>query len=949
MPKMLYLLDGHAIAYRNYFALTSGGTMRFATTDGEPTAGVFGFASTLLKILEIDQPDYLAIAFDKGRTFRDDLFEEYKATREKMPDDLRQQIMRIQEMIDLLKIPRLELDNYEADDIIGSLAVWAEKEGLGVKIITGDRDLLQLVTERIIVNLPEGRGGKDKDYFPEDVVERMGVKPDQIVDLKALMGDSSDNIPGVRGVGPKTATKLLESYGTLDGVYEHVGEIKGKVGQTIAEQKDMAYLSQTLAQIVTDLPLKLDLKQAACENFEPSAAEELFRTLEFRTLIRKLQKLGERFSPSQESSQSEALLAASKTSYSQADMVQGGLFGEESAQGSDALIGINPADTDFETKIVDTLEKLSDCVKALSKASALAFDTETSDLDPMTAQMVGMSFAISPDQGYYIPIGHNTGNQLSLKEVRDALKPILVDQKIEKVAHNAKFDLMVLQQAGMQVSPITFDTMLAEWLINPDSRNLGLKTLAWVRLGVEMTPIEDLIGSGKKQLSMASLPIERVAPYAAADAVMTLRLMPLLQADLKARNAEKLMDDLEIKLIPVLAQMEENGILLDVAFFKAFNQELGEMIFALEEEIYRLAGYTFNINSTQQLSDVLFKKLALDPPDPARKLKSGHWSTNAEVLDLLRNKHEIVNKILEYRELAKLKSTYVEALPEQINPKTGRVHTSFNQVGTVTGRIASQNPNLQNIPARTEIGRRVRQGFIAAPGWKLLAVDYSQVELRIVAHIAQDQAMLEAFRKGQDIHATTAAAITDTPLDEVTSLQRRHAKAVNFGLIYGMSAFGLTRSTDLTLAEAENFIKEYFKEFPGVKAWLDNTRLQAARDGYVETLLGRRRYFPNLAKGSNPQMRQREEREAINAPIQGTAADIVKLAMVALPDALEKAGLKARMLVQVHDELIFEVPEEELDRSIPVIKELMESAMTLDVPLVCDARAGDNWGELEAV
>lgn len=949
MPKMLYLLDGHAIAYRNYFALTSGGTMRFATTDGEPTAGVFGFASTLLKILEIDQPDYLAIAFDKGRTFRDDLFEEYKATREKMPDDLRQQIMRIQEMIDLLKIPRLELDNYEADDIIGSLAVWAEKEGLGVKIITGDRDLLQLVTERIIVNLPEGRGGKDKDYFPEDVVERMGVKPDQIVDLKALMGDSSDNIPGVRGVGPKTATKLLESYGTLDGVYEHVGEIKGKVGQTIAEQKDMAYLSQTLAQIVTDLPLKLDLKQAACENFEPSAAEELFRTLEFRTLIRKLQKLGERFSPSQESSQSEALLAASKTSYSQADMVQGGLFGEESAQGSDALIGINPADTDFETKIVDTLEKLSDCVKALSKASALAFDTETSDLDPMTAQMVGMSFAISPDQGYYIPIGHNTGNQLSLKEVRDALKPILVDQKIEKVAHNAKFDLMVLQQAGMQVSPITFDTMLAEWLINPDSRNLGLKTLAWVRLGVEMTPIEDLIGSGKKQLSMASLPIERVAPYAAADAVMTLRLMPLLQADLKARNAEKLMDDLEIKLIPVLAQMEENGILLDIAFFKAFNQELGEMIFALEEEIYRLAGYTFNINSTQQLSDVLFKKLALDPPDPARKLKSGHWSTNAEVLDLLRNKHEIVNKILEYRELAKLKSTYVEALPEQINPKTGRVHTSFNQVGTVTGRIASQNPNLQNIPARTEIGRRVRQGFIAAPGWKLLAVDYSQVELRIVAHIAQDQAMLEAFRKGQDIHATTAAAITDTPLDEVTSLQRRHAKAVNFGLIYGMSAFGLTRSTDLTLAEAENFIKEYFKEFPGVKAWLDNTRLQAARDGYVETLLGRRRYFPNLAKGSNPQMRQREEREAINAPIQGTAADIVKLAMVALPDALEKAGLKARMLVQVHDELIFEVPEEELDRSIPVIKELMESAMTLDVPLVCDARAGDNWGELEAV
>ena len=949
MPKMLYLLDGHAIAYRNYFALTSGGTMRFATTDGEPTAGVFGFASTLLKILEIDQPDYLAIAFDKGRTFRDDLFEEYKATREKMPDDLRQQIMRIQEMIDLLKIPRLELDNYEADDIIGSLAVWAEKEGLGVKIITGDRDLLQLVTERIVVNLPEGRGSKDRDYFPEDVVERMGVKPEQIVDLKALMGDSSDNIPGVRGVGPKTATKLLESYGTLDGVYEHVDEIKGKVGQTIAEQKDQAYLSQTLAQIVTDLPLKLDLQQAACENFDPSAAEELFRTLEFRTLIRRLQKLGERYTPSQEGSLSETTLSTSKSSFNQADMVQGGLFSEDASDNTSALIENKPINTDFETIIVDTPEKLAECIKALSKAEVIAFDTETSDLDPMTAQMVGMSFAMSPDHGYYIPVGHSTGKQLNLEEVKAGLQSILEDPKIKKVAHNAKFDLIVLQQAGMEVMPITFDTMLAEWLINPDSRNLGLKTLAWVRLGVEMTPIEDLIGSGKKQLSMASLPIERVAPYAAADAVMTLRLMPLLEADLKARNAQKLMDDLEIKLIPVLAQMEENGILLDVDFFKTFNKELGELIFGLEEEIYRMAGYTFNINSTQQLSDVLFKKLALDPPDPARKLKSGHWSTNAEVLDLLRDKHEIVNNILEYRELAKLRSTYVEALPNQINPKTGRVHTSFNQVGTVTGRIASQNPNLQNIPARTEIGRRVRQGFVAQKGWKLLAVDYSQVELRIVAHIAQDQAMLEAFRNGQDIHATTAAAITDTPLADVTPSQRRNAKAVNFGLIYGMSAFGLTRGTDLTLAEAENFIKEYFKEFPGVKAWLDKTRLQAAKDGFVETLLGRRRYFPNLAKGSNPQMRQREEREAINAPIQGTAADIVKLAMVALPDALEKAGLKARMLLQVHDELIFEVPQDELTQTVPLIKGVMESAMKLDVPLVCDARAGDNWGDLKAV
>ena len=945
MPKMLYLLDGHAIAYRNYFALTSGGTARFATTDGEPTAGVFGFASTLLKILEQDEPDYLAIAFDKGRTFRDDLYEEYKATREKMPDDLRSQIERIKQMIDLLKIPRLELDNYEADDIIGSLATWAaNEEGLGVKIITGDRDLLQLVTERIVVNLPEGRGAKDRDYFPEDVIERMGVKPEQVVDLKALMGDSSDNIPGVRGVGPKTATKLLESYGTLDGVYEHVDEIKGKVGQNIAEQKEQAYLSQTLARIVVDLPVRLDLEQAACENFEPVAAEELFRELEFRTLIRRLQKLSERYAPAQ--AQTPQTITPETNSF---NLVQGGLFGDEPLDTPDALISIEEIKTDFETVIVDTPQKLTQAIKDLSAYDTLAFDTETSTLDPVSADLVGFSLAASPEKGYYFPVGHRAGKQLSLDELKNAVQPLLSDPKIAKVAHHAKFDLITLRQAGFEINPIRFDTMIAEWLINPDSRNLGLKTLAWVRLGVEMTPIEDLIGKGKNQLSMADLPIARVAPYAAADAVMTLRLMPILKADLKERNAEKLMDDLEIKLVPVLAQMEEYGVLLDAPFFEAFNKELTEMIFALEEDIYRLAGTRFNINSTQQLSDVLFKKLALDPPDPSRKTKSGHYSTSAEILELLRDKHEIVAKILDYREYAKLKSTYVEALPQQINPKTGRVHSSFNQVGTVTGRIASQNPNLQNIPTRTDLGQRVRQGFIATPGWKLLSVDYSQVELRIVAHIAQDQAMIEAFKRGQDIHATTAAAITGTPLAEVTPKQRRNAKAVNFGLIYGMSAFGLTRGTDLTLAEAENFIKAYFREFPGVKAWLDMTRVNAAKNGYVETLLGRRRYFPNLAKGSNPQMRQREEREAINAPIQGTAADIVKLAMIALPEALRKAGLNARMLLQVHDELIFEVPEDELERTVPVVKSLMESAMTLDVPLVCDARAGDNWRELKAI
>jgi DNA polymerase-1 len=464
-----------------------------------------------------------------------------------------------------------------------------------------------------------------------------------------------------------------------------------------------------------------------------------------------------------------------------------------------------------------------------------------------------------------------------------------------------------------------------------------------------MTEIEELIGKGKSQISMAAVPIEQAAPYAAADAVMTLRLVKPMTEDLQAHEAEKLYQNIENPLIPILAKMEEAGVLLDYAFFETFSKELKSDVDRLTLQAYQMAGEGFNLNSTQQLSSILFEKLGLEPPDRSRKTSSGKYSTSAEVLESMRGMHPLLDTILEYRELSKLQSTYVDALPTQVNPKTGRVHTTFNQTGTVTGRIASQNPNLQNIPIRTERGRKVRQGFIAAPGHKLLAVDYSQIELRIVAHMAQDEAMMKAFHEAQDIHAATAAAIEDVPLSAVTKQQRRHAKAINFGLIYGMSPFGLTRTTDLTLAEAENFVKEYFREFPGVKKWLNNTRLEASRQGYVETLLGRRRYFPALAAGTNYTIRQREEREAINAPVQGTAADIIKLAMIHLPEALTKAGLKTRMLLQVHDELIFEVPEDELDKATRLVKEVMESALKLSVPLVTEARIGDNWGELTVV
>jgi len=933
MPKILYLLDGHAIAYRAYFALTSGTSTAFTNSKGEPTAGVYGFANRLIRLFEQEEPDYIAVTFDTGRTFRHEMYPEYKGTRAKMPDDLRQQIERIREMVDDFNIPRIEIENYEADDVIGSLARWAtEEKGLAVKIITGDRDMLQLVTNSVVVSLPDRKNGQDMDYFPEDVVQKMGVRPDQIVDYKALVGDASDNIPGVRGIGEKSAIELLSKYDTLDNVFEHLDEISGRAKKPLSTGKESAYLSQDLARIRTDLPVVLDLENSRPVLHDPTALEDLFKELEFRTLTQKLHRLINKLNPSFHPQPSEG---------GQASLFPEALFPQiEKPEIQDAP---------FETIIVDDEDKLKACLADLNQAKMLAFDTETSGLDPLQSKLVGISLASEPNKGYYIPLGHHFAKQLELEAIRKELGDLLSNPQIEKVAHNAKFDLLVLHTAGFEVTPLTFDTMVAEWLINPTSRNLGLKAQASERLGVQMTEIDELIGKGKNQISMAEVPVERAAPYAAADAVMTLRLVEPMRNDLEAHAAQKLYHDVENPLIPILAEMEETGILLDLKFFKEFAKELQTEINRLTEEAYHLAGDQFNLNSTQQLSDTLFQKLGLEPPDRTKKTSSGKFSTSAEVLESMRGMHPLVDTILDYRELSKLQSTYVEALPTQINPKDGRVHTTFNQTGTVTGRIASQNPNLQNIPIRTEQGRRVRQGFIAAEGHKLLAVDYSQIELRIVAHLAQDEAMMKAFHEGQDIHVTTAAAIANIPLNEVSKQERRHAKAINFGLIYGMSPYGLTRTTDLTLAEAENFVREYFRQFPGVKKWLDNTRLEATRQGYVETLLGRRRYFPALAAGTNYTIRQREEREAINAPVQGTAADIIKLAMLKLPETLEEAGLKTKMILQVHDELIFEVPLEEIDQASRLVKSLMESAFPLSVPLVTEAKIGNNWGELSVI
>ncbi|HCR69932.1 MAG TPA: DNA polymerase I, partial [Anaerolineae bacterium] len=820
---------------------------------------------------------------------------------------------------------------YEADDVLGSVAKVAAEQGLGVKIITGDRDLLQLVNERTAVYL----AGDDSTYITDaDVKKKLGVNPNQVVDYKAIVGDTSDNIPGIKGVGEKTAVSLIEKFGTLDSIYENLEQVEKRWKTKFEEHKKAAYMSRDLARIETNLKLKFNLEDAKVKPFDGSKLEAFFKEMEFKTLINKIASI----SGDMNITSPSPVVRTAKTKDGQMTMFV-----------SEPQVVKVETKSNIEVIIVDDEEKLKSLAKELSKAKVIAFDTETTDTEEMIAELVGISLSIQDGQGYYIPVGHSSGNNLEIKKVIEALTPSMTNSKIGKVAHNAKYDYILLKRYGLDIFPLTFDTMLAEFIVDPSSKNLGLKNLSAHHLGEEMTHIEELIGKGKKQISMADVAIESVANYAAADAENTFRLMPIMEKELDKVNGRKILDEIDMPLTPVLAEMEMTGALIDVEFFSGMSKELAKRLAEIEKEIYAHAGKPFNINSPQQLSDVLFNQLRLEPPDKGRKTATGFYSTSADVLDMMREQHPILEWILENRELAKIKSTYVDALPAAINPQTGRVHTSYSQIGAVTGRLSSNNPNLQNIPIRSEIGRKVRNGFIADKGNVLLSVDYSQVELRIVAHMANDEAMLAAFRAGEDIHATTAAAIYDIPLEQVTKDMRSHSKAINFGLIYGMSAFGLTRTTDLTLAEAENFVKAYFQKFPGIKKYLDGIRRQAAEIGYVETLLGRRRYFPTLMSKQNVQIKNREEREAINAPIQGTAADIMKIAMIKIPPVLKSKGLKAKMLLQVHDELVLEVPKKEIDETAKVVQKTMANAYEMSIPLETEARAGKSWGEMEVM
>jgi DNA polymerase-1 len=929
-PKLV-LIDGHALAYRMFFALSEA---RFSTRQGEPTNATYGFVRMLLTLIgDADPPDYLAVSFDVGRTFRDDLFEDYKGTREKMPDRLQMQIERIQEVLEAFNIPVLVADGYEADDVLGTVARLAGEQGVHTLIVTGDRDLLQLVNEHTMVQLPGRRTGEVDNYDAAAVQEKYGVTPEQIVDYKALTGDTSDNIPGVAGIGDKTATALLQEYGTLDEVYANLETISSaRARNALAGSREAAYLSRQLAQIVTDVPVDFDLEACRLSDYDRERVLELFQTLEFRSLVKMIPG-GEAAEP--------------------AEGQQLTLFGDTPTQDTGASA---PAEPPTVTHIVLDEAALDALVERLNASEGIAFDTETTSTDQMQAKLVGISLAVEPGEAYYIPVGHRAGDgpQLPLDLVLDRLRPPLTDPNIPKYGHNIKYDAVIMEQHGLVVSPLSVDTMIGEWLLRPETSRgkLGLKSQAFIRLGIEMTEIEELIGSGRKQITFDLVPIERAAPYAGADADMTLRLVGEVGRDLAEAGQEKLFYEVEMPLVPVLADMEQSGVLVDVDALRRMSAEMSETIAEFQAQIYRIVGYELNVNSTQQLSEALFEKLRLST-EGLRKTKSGHYSTAADVLESLRPQDTtgVIEAILQYREAEKLKSTYLDALPALVNPQTGRIHSSFNQTGTVTGRISSSDPNLQNIPIRSEVGRRVRDAFIAAPGHLLLAADYSQVELRVLAHVSGDEALRQAFLDDQDIHATTAAAVNGVPLAEVTREQRSFAKAVNFGLLYGMGAFRLARDSGLTLPEAEEFIKRYFERFPKVRAYLDQTLQQAIEQGYVETLLGRRRYFPIFASQSSGRQssveRRAAEREAINMPIQGTAADIIKLAMIRLHDALREGGLRSRMILQVHDELVLEVPEAEAEASLALVKEVMSSAYPLDVPLKVDAGVGQHWGEVK--
>ncbi|MBM3748912.1 MAG: DNA polymerase I, partial [Acidobacteria bacterium] len=893
-----------------------------------------------LKVLAEEKPDYVAVAWDVGKSFRHEEFAAYKATRPKMAEELAGQFARVRQVVDALGIPSFGLEGYEADDLVGTLAKQAGAQGVQTIIVTGDTDALQLVDERTRVLTSRGHFSDTVVYDEAAVRERYGLEPEQLADLRGLKGDVTDNIPGIPGVGEVTAKKLLAQFGRVESVFQRLDEVEPKLRDKIAPYAAQAANSKRLATIVTDAPIQLDLAACRLHAYDRDKALALFRELEFRSLVNRLPAPGVGPTPATD----ERLRTKDERPIAPQQMA---LFGEEAppapAAPPEPLVqwgkSFGTPSAIVPTQVVDTPEALAALAQRLRAAGRFVLDTETTSQSAMQAGLVGLSIAVDGNEAFYVPVAHHEGRQLPQDTVFAHLRPLLEDEHIAKTAHNANYDLLMLANHGLTVRGLDCDTMIAAYLLG--EKAASLKDLAFTKLGVTMTPITDLIGKGTKQITMAAVPIADAAAYAGADAAMTYRLRQAFEPELWRQNLWSLFAEVEMPLVPVLVQMERDGVALDVPFLQTLSREMFQRLAALEEQIYAAVGHRFNINSTQQLAGVLFEELKL----PKIKRTATGYSTDSSVLEELRGSHPIIDALLEQRQIAKLKGTYVDALPLLVNPQTGRVHTSYNQAVTTTGRLSSSDPNLQNIPIRSDLGRQVRRAFIAQGDNLLLSADYSQVELRILAHISQDKNLLAAFAAGEDIHAATASFLFGVPIEQVTAAQRRLGKTINFGVTYGMGDYGLAQRTELDQAEAGKYIKDYFARYPDVKRYLEETKRLAREQGYVTTLMGRRRYLPEL-KAVNRGLVAAGERMAINMPVQGCAADIIKVAMVRLAQAMTGRGLRSKMILQVHDELVFEVPPAELETMKPLVKELMEGPLKLDAPLKVDLKVGRNWEEM---
>lgn len=902
MSKKAVLIDGNSLAYRAFYALPD--TMK--TASGIVTNAVYGFTTMLLKILE-KKPDFIAIAFDRAApTFRHKEYADYKATRQKAPPTLYEQMPLVRKVSEAFDIPIFELDGFEADDIIGTLAKQAEKKGFHVDIVTGDKDTLQIVDDSINV-LTTRKGLSDiVTYNKEEIKKQYGLSADQMLDYKALKGDASDNIPGIAGIGEKTATDLLQKFGTLDNLFKNLDKVESEKLRTKIESGiEQAKMSKRLATIVTDVPVSADFEKEKPADIDWAKVIPIFEEFEFSSLIKKYSAK----EPSTTVEEKRAHIKSSKANY---------------------------------ITVTDAVS-LDQLIKELKASDAFAFDTETTGQNPLETEIVGLSFAIKPNEAFYIPVGHKSGKQLDIDEVLKALKPILEDGNIRKYGQNIKYDNEVMFNYGINVAGTAFDTMVAAYTLDPTSK-IGLKSLAHGLLGKKMIDITELIGTGAKQITMAEVDIDVASDYACSDADMTLQLVPILKGQIEELGVSDLLYKIEVPLVDVLTVIEENGVSIDKDILKEMSKETEVEMKHLETQIFAICGETFNINSPKQLQVILFDKLKL----PIIKRTKTGASTDAEVLEELAVKFEIAKRLMDYRQLQKFKSTYIDVLPTLVNKKTGRIHTSFNQTITATGRLSSTNPNLQNIPAKGEMAQRIRQAFVPAKaGWKILGADYSQIELRILAHLSGDAVFTKAFNEDKDIHKITASEVFGVPVDEVTDEMRDRAKVVNFGIIYGMSDFGLSKSLKIKKTEAAKYIDTYFLKHSGVKKFIDHIIEQAKKDGYVCTLLGRKRPMPDINNPNN-NLRQFAERTAINTPVQGTAADIIKVAMINIQNLIRSKQLKTKMILQVHDELVFEVPDEEVDQVKKLVEHEMVNAVKLNVPVKVHIGIGNNWAEAKS-